>query len=72
MDPIEVGMRLHVPLMQRIAKHVNSEEELREIGKMIDCFVGAAQVHAVEQGLSGTPQQYREYIAEKLQSMGLY
>jgi hypothetical protein len=70
MDPIEIGMRLHEPLMQRIARHVGDEQELTEIGRMIDCFVGSAQVRAAEKGLDGTPEQYRAYIAEKLKSLG--
>jgi hypothetical protein len=69
MDPIEIGMRLHEPLMRRIAQHVSDKQELMEIGRMIDCFVGSAQVNVAEKGLNGTPEQYRTYIAEKLKSL---
>jgi hypothetical protein len=69
MDPIETGMTLHVPLMERLSLYVKDPEELRKIGRMIDILVGSAQVTAVESGLSGTVEQYRSAISEKL---GLY
>jgi hypothetical protein len=64
-DAIESGLRMHIPLMQRIAKHVSDREELVKIGRMIDILVGSAQVHAVENGLDGTLEQYRSAITEK-------
>lgn len=71
-DPIDVGMRIHTDLMKRIAQHVDTEEELVEIGRMIDCFVGSAQVRAVEAGLDRPAEEYRTYIREKLRSLGMY
>ncbi len=69
MDPVESGLSIHVPIMQRLARHVKDPEELRKIGRMIDILVGSAQVTAVEKGLSVPVEQYRSLIAEKL---GLY
>jgi hypothetical protein len=72
MDPIDVGMTIHPMIMMRIAQHVNSKEELLAIGRMIDCLVGSAQIHAVEKGLDASPEKYRALIGEKLRSLGLY
>lgn len=65
-DPIEVGLTMHVPLMQRIAQYVKDPAELMKIGRMIDILVGSAQVQTAEQGLGGTIEQYRSAIAEKI------
>lgn len=70
-DPVDLGMKLALPIMQRIGKFAPSEQELSEIGRMIDCLVGSAQVHAAEKGLEPSAAQYREMIQEKLASLGL-
>lgn len=70
-DPVDVGMKLAMPIMQRIGKFAPSEQELCEIGKMIDCLVGSAQVHAVENGLSPAKEEYRKLIGQKLASLDL-
>jgi hypothetical protein len=70
-DPIEIGMTLHMPIMERISKFAPDQKELLEIGRMIDCFVASAQVTAVTQGLDGQEQQYRDAVQEKLASLGL-
>lgn len=71
LDPIDIGMRIHPLIMSKIGISVKNEKELVEIGRMIDCLVGSAQVHAVEHGIGGQNQRYRDAILEKLKSLKL-
>ena len=71
LDPVDVGVRLHVPLMERIAAHVSSQQELTIIARMIDAFAASLQVKTMEQGLGAPVEAVRQAIKEKLQSLSL-
>lgn len=71
MDPVDIGIRLHIPIMEFISERVSSKEELTAIARMIDAFAGSLQIRAAERGLDGPADALRQIVKEKLQSLGL-
>ncbi len=72
MDPVDAGMMVYAPLMEEIAKHAPDKRTLIGIARMIDAFAASLQLKAVERGLDGPPDVMRQFIKDKLQSIGFY
>lgn len=70
-------MKMALPIMNAIYAYGrnpsvhDSPEALAKIGIMIDCLVGSAQVHAVEKGLDGSVEEYRQEIRRKLEQLNV-
>lgn len=70
-DPIEIGIRMHQPLMLLIHELHPTEEQFFRIARLTDILVGSAQVYAVRNGLEPCEAEYVELIRSKLESLGL-
>lgn len=70
-DPVDIGMKLHTPIMEYIVALGASREDVTSVARMIDAFAGSLQVRAAEHGLDGPADAMRQIIKEKLQSLGM-
>lgn len=70
-DPIELGMTMHRPLMLMIRQLNPTEDQFIAIARMTDILVGSAQVDANRNGLERGEAAHVQAIREKLESLGL-
>lgn len=70
-DPVEIGIKIHVLLMSKVAETASTQEGVLAIAQMIDCLVGSGQVYVVEHGLGYPAEKFREKILENLKKLGI-